>query len=48
VWLDLDISVGQPLERSLPNIMPPFDRIAMRPSAVRSLEGAFQEGSVRG
>lgn len=48
VWLDFGISVGQPFDRSLPNITPWFDRIAARASATASLHTNSQSGGVRG
>lgn len=48
VWLDFGISVGQPFDRTLPNITPWFDRIATRPSATGSLHPNSQKIGVRG
>jgi len=48
VWLDFGISVGQPFDRTLPNITPWFDRIAARPSATGSLHPNSQRVGVRG
>ncbi len=48
VWLDFGTSVGQPFDRTLPNIGPWFERIASRPSANASLHPACKPGGVRG
>lgn len=48
VWLDFGISVGQPFDRSLPNITPWFDRIAARASAKASLHPNSPNVGVRG
>ncbi|HHH42962.1 MAG TPA: glutathione S-transferase family protein [Gammaproteobacteria bacterium] len=48
VWLDFGTSVGQPFDRTLPNITPWFDRIAARPSATGSLHPKSQGVGVRG
>jgi glutathione S-transferase len=48
VWLDFGISVGQPFDRTLPNITPWFDRIAARSSAIASLHPNSQKMGVRG
>jgi len=48
VWLDFGISVGQPFDRTLPNITPWFDRIATRPGAVGSLHPNSPRVGVRG
>lgn len=48
VWLDFGISVGQPFDRTLPNITAWFDRIAARPSAKSSLHRDCPVMGVRG
>ncbi len=48
VWLDFGITVGQSFDRTLPNIVPWFDRIAARPSATGSLHQNSQTGGIRG
>lgn len=48
VWLDFGVSVGQPFDRTLPNITPWFDRMATRPSATSSLHPNSQKIGVRG
>ncbi len=48
VWLDFGITVGQPFDRTLPNIGSWFDRIAARPSATGSLHQNSQTGGIRG
>ncbi len=48
VWLDFGISVGQPFDRTLPNITDWFDRVAVRPSAVASLHPNVPKIGVRG
>lgn len=47
-WLDFGDSVGQPLDRSLPNLGPWFARVAARSSAEASLHPDCQPGGVRG
>lgn len=47
-WLDFGDSVGQPFDRSLPNLGPWFARIAARSSAGASLHPDCQPGGVRG
>ncbi len=48
VWLDFAGSVGQPFDRSLPDIGTWFARIAQRPSALASLHAACKPGGVKG
>lgn len=48
VWLDFGDSVGQPFDRSLPNLGPWFTRIAARSSAGASLHPDCKPGGVRG
>lgn len=48
VWLDFGITVGQSFDRTLPNIVPWFERIAARPSATDSLHQNSQTGGIRG
>lgn len=48
VWLDFGITVGQSFDRTLPNIVPWFERIAARPSATSSLHQNSQTGGIRG
>ncbi|HET9047843.1 MAG TPA: glutathione S-transferase family protein [Chiayiivirga sp.] len=48
VWLDFGISVGQPFDRSLPNLGPWFERIGARASATASLHPGCKPGGVRG
>lgn len=48
VWLEFAASVGQPLDRDLPNLGPWFARIAARSSATGSLHPDCRPGGVRG
>jgi glutathione S-transferase len=48
VWLDFGISVGQPFDRTLPNITTWFDRVAARASAAASLHPNVSKVGVRG